>query len=101
MDLYAVDAVGASLAIYNVVNAAIGYYDSLGTEADREQKKDENGPGKLSKKMMSSQGKFIAKMLTRNRDVRTFTPLLTKSVPMDDEEVPEPLLAQPYPLAMD
>lgn len=101
VDLYAVDSVGASLAIYNVVNMAIGYYDSLGLDSLPKSHKEE--AGRLSKKMMANQGKFIAKMLTRGRDVRKYVPLRGKTVPIEEEEVPQPevMTAQPYPLAID
>lgn len=103
MDLYAVDSVGASLAIYNVVNMAIGYYDSLGLDSQPKSHKEEGEAGRLSKKMMANQGKFIAKMLTRGRDVRKYVPLRGKTAAVEDEEVPEPevMVAQPYPLAID
>jgi len=85
------------------VNMAIGYYDSLGMDLVPRAQKEDGESAHLSRKMMANQGKFIAKMLTRSRDVRTYVPLRGKMAATDDEEVPEPelMVAQPYPLAID
>ena len=101
VDLYSVESIGASLALYNVVNMALGYYDSLGMDSFPRGLREEAETGRLSRKIMANQGKFIAKMLTRNREVRTYAPLRGKTAVLEEEEVPQPevMVAQPYPLA--
>lgn len=101
MDLYSVDSIGASLALYNIVNMALGYYDSLGLDSLPRALRTDAETAHFSRKMMVNQGKFLAKMLTRNRDLRSYAPLRGKTAVLEEEEVPEPevMVAQPYPLA--
>ena len=97
VDLYVMDTVGVTLALYNVTSAAVGYFDAVGN-APPKPAKEEFEPGRLSRKVMTTHGKFLAKVMTGTRSPRQFVPVRGK-VP-SPEEVPEPAVL-PRPIAIE
>lgn len=94
--MYEIDAAGVTLALYNVAVTAVGYCDTIGSAQVKEPKEDFEA-GKLSRKVMSTHGKFLAKVITGNRSPHQFTPLRSKS--QDLEEIPQPaVLPRPIPI---